>query len=205
LEVTNSAACDFGCSGCGGYGYSDVDYAYSAYPAYGYYAPVYYLPTYAYYPAANYYVGPGYGPAQYAPPVYGSAYQPYLRDYNWRGGYAFAPNVDKHTRIVRIDNRPALRGYAVVKQSRRGLNSIGLGPNTAPPVKKPTTPVPAVERAKLTVDVKTTAFGLKQWPGSPTRLRRSELRPYELAATPAAAGRPPSSFQRSLPAQIGGK
>ena len=203
LEVTNSAACDFGCGDCGGYGYSDLDYAYSDYPAYGYYAPVYYVPTnaYAYYPAANSYVGPGYAPVQYAPPLYGYSYQPYRRDYYWPG-YVSAPNVDKHTRIVRIDGRPALRGYAAVKQSHRALNSIGIGSGTAPQVKKPTTKVPVVERPKMTVDVKSTAIGLKQWP---THVRRAEFRPYEIAATRAAAARPLSAIRRSLPGQVGGK
>ena len=202
LEVSNSAACDFACGGCGGYGYSDPGFAYSSYPAYGYYAPVFYLPTnaYGYYPFANYYVSPGYGPAQYAPPRYGYTYQPYPRDYYWRG-YVSAPNVDKHIRIVRIDSRSALRGYAAVKQSPRALNSISLAPNTAPQVKKPTTQVPVVERPKGTVDVKTAAFGLKRWPGSPTHLKRAALHTYEIAATPAAAARPLSAIQRSIAAQ----
>jgi hypothetical protein len=203
LEVPNSAACDFGCGACGGYSYSDGDFAYSSYPEYGYYAPVYYVPTnaYGYYPAANYYVGPGYGPAQYAPPPYGYSYQAYRRDY-YRPGYVSASNVDKHTRIVRIDGHPALRGYAAVRQSHRALNSIGLGPGTAPQVKKPTTQAPIVERPKVTVDVKSPAIGLKQWP---THVRGAELRPYEIAATRAAAARPLSATQRSLAAQAGGK
>ena len=199
LEVTNSAACDFGCGSCGGYSYSDLGFAYSSYPAYGYDVPIDYAPTnaYTYYPAATYYVGPGYGPAQYAPPLYGYSYQPYRRDYYWPG-YVSAP---KHTRIVRIDSRPALRGYAAVKQSHRTLNSIGLGPDTGPQVKKPTTQVPVVERPKVPVDAKSTAIGLKQWP---MHLRRAELHPYEIAATRAAA-RPLSAMQRSLPAQVGRK
>jgi hypothetical protein len=202
LEVRNSAACDFGCDACAGYGYADPDFAYSSYPEYSYYAPVYYVPTnaYAYYPAANY-VGPGYGPAQYAPPLYGYSFQAYRNDY-YRPGYVSAPNLGKHTRIVRSDGRPALRGYAAVKQSRRALNSVGLGPGTAPQVKKPTTQVPVVERPKVTVAVMGTAIGLKQWP---THARRAELRPYEIAATRAAAARPLSATQRSLPAQAGGK
>jgi len=206
LEVTNSAACDFGCDSCGGYGYSGLDYAYSSYPAYGYYAPAYDLPTYtyAYYPAGNYSVGPGYGPAEYAPPVYGYSYQPYQRDYYWRG-YASAPNVVKHARIVRIENRPDLRGYAAVKESRRALNSNRLGPNAAPQVKRPAPQAPVVERPKLTVAAKTTAFGLKQQPGSPTHPQRAELHPSKIAATPGAAGRPPSPLQRSLPARVAGK
>jgi hypothetical protein len=194
LQVSNSAACDFGCGACGGYGYSDLDFAYSSYPTYGYDAPVYYLPTnaYAYYPVANYYVSPDYGPDQYAPPRYGYSYQPYRRDYYWPG-YVSAP---KHTRIVRIDSRPGLRGYAAVKQSHRALKSIDLGPDTAPQVKNPTTQIPVIGRPKVTVDVKSTAIG-------PTHLRRAELHPYEIVATRAAAPRP--AIQRSFPAQVGGK
>jgi hypothetical protein len=173
-QDTNAAACDYGCSGCGGYDYLASGYAYSSYPAYGYFAPVSYLPTFPYYPVADYNVGPGYGPAQYAPPVYGYSYQPNLRDYHWRGGYVSAPTVDKHTRILSTNSRPALRGYSAVKQTR-ARNGTSLGPNPAPQVKKPATPLPIGERPKATVAVKTTAFRLKPQSGSPTHLRRAEL------------------------------
>lgn len=174
LQGTNAAACDFGCSGCGGYGYSDFGYAYSSYPAYGYSAPVYYLPTYpfAYYPVANYNVGPGYGPAQYAPPVNGYSYQPNLHDYYGRRGYVSAPHVDKHIRVLSTDSRPASRGNSAVGQTR-ALNGPSLGPNPAPRVKRPATPLPVGERPKATVDAKATAF--KPQSGSPTHLSRAEL------------------------------
>jgi hypothetical protein len=178
LQGTNAAACDYGCSGCGGYGYSALSYAYSSYPAYGYFAPVNYLPTYpyAYHPVAYYNVGPGYGPTHYAPPIYGHSYQPNLRDYYWRGGYVSAPNVDTRTRMLSTDGRPALRGYSAAKQTR-ALKGTRPGPNPAPQVKKPVTPLPIGERPKATVDVQATAFGLKPQSGSPTHLRRAELQP----------------------------
>jgi hypothetical protein len=173
LQGTNAAACDFGCSGCGGYGYSAFGYAYSSYPAYGYSAPVYSLPTYpyAYYPVASYNVGPGYGPAQYPPPVNGYSYQPNLRDEYGRRGYVSAPYVDKHVRVLSTDSRPVSRGYSAVRQ----LNGPSLGPNPAPRVKKPAAPLPVGDRPKATVEAKATAFGPKPQSGSPTHLRRAEL------------------------------